>query len=238
MPLSSLSRHTKRLCIVIGLPLLALGPLALFAYAGFSVLNADARDAEHVRLARLQRLSALEADVTRATLRLQQAALADPPAETAATLGSLAADRKRIAEAAAPAPDPTGPPAAERFGHLERLPPLLARFKEHHGAAVQLVQLERRAEASALVAEKAAPAADALLAELASAVRFEQYRMKDDLRQIARSASSTLYLLVSLVLFTMAGSMLFADRFLLLLETLRVTGDALARATASARARP
>lgn len=234
MPLLSLSSKAKRLSIVIGLPLLALGPLALFAYAGFSILSDDARDAEHVRLVQLQRLSALEAEITRATLRLQQAALANTPAQ--ATLGGLSADRKRIEDAVAPDVHPLAARLADR-AHLERLQPLLAQFKEHHGATVQLVQLERQAEASALLAEKAAPAADALLAELASAVRFEQFRLKDDLRQIARGASGTLYLLVSLVVFTMIGFMLFADRFLVLLETLGVMGDALTRAAAVARAR-
>jgi len=233
---TSVSSRAKRLCLVIGLPLLALGPLALFAYAGFSVLNNDARDAEQVRLVQLQRLSDLEAGVTRATLRLQQAALAVTPVETTATLSGLSADRLRIEEAVAPGPHPLATPPVDR-GHLERLPDLLAQFKEHHAEAVQLVQLARKAEAAALVAEKAVPAADALLAELSSAVRFEQFRMKDDLRQIARRASSTLYLMVSLMVFTMLGFMLFTDRFLVLLETLRVTGDALARTAAVGRAR-
>lgn len=231
---SSLTGRAKRLCIVFGLPLLALGPVALFAYAGFSVLSNDARDAEHVRLAQLQRLSALEAAVTHATLRLQQAAFAGTPAPgpAQATLSDLSADRQRIEEAVAPSPHPLAASSAD-VGTLQRLPHLLAQFREHHGAAVHLVQVERRAEAAALVAEKAAPAAGALLAELASAVRFEQLRMKDDLEQMARAASSTLYLLVSLAVFTMIGFMLFTDRFLALLETLKVMGRALDRVAAN-----
>lgn len=233
MPFRSLFRRTRRLCVVVGLPLLTLGPLAIFAYGGMRVIGVDARAAEQVRMAHLAELSALEADVTQATLRLQQAALARSAAEAEATLGDVAADRRRMEQAATLGPGPHATPAERE--QPARLPTLMARFREHHGETVHLVRADRRPEASEMLALRALPASQELLAELANTIRFEQYRLQADLRQIGQAASGTLYVLASLAVFTMVGLMLFADRFVALFDALNSLQGALTRAAALAR---
>ncbi len=229
----SLSQKARRLCVVVGLPLLALGPLAIFAYGGISVLRVDTHDAERVRTVQLASLSTLEAEVTQATLRLQQAALARTAAEAEATLGDVAADGRRLGQAVAPGAGPHAT-AADRE-QFARLPSLLARFKEQHAAATHLVNIDRRHEASELLMQQTTPAGQALLSELADAIRFEQSRLQADLRQIRQAASVTLYVLGGLMALTAVGLMLFADRFVAMLDTLTVMHGSLAKAAIMAR---
>jgi hypothetical protein len=233
VPHPSLSNKARRLCVALGLPLLALGPLAIFTYAGISVLRVDAQDAELVRTVQLASLSTLDSEVTQATLRLQQAALARTPAEAVATLDEVAADGRRLGQAVAPGAGPLATTAdREQFARLRSL---LARFREQHAAAAHLVHGDRRLEASELLVQHAMPAGQALLAELANAIRFEQSRLRADLRQIRQAASVTLYVLGGLMALTAIGLMLFADRFVALLDTLAALHGALSKAAVIAR---
>ncbi|MBL8346850.1 MAG: MCP four helix bundle domain-containing protein [Rubrivivax sp.] len=198
----------KRLYAVVAVLLLALGGVATFAWIKLQTVQDDARRTAQTRVPQLQRMAALELDVTRTSLQLRHAMLARTPDEQAVALGDVAAKRKHIDETVKAYSEALF--TAEGRERFTKLPPLLAGFWQHGEANIGLIQEGKKADAFAYLVDKTIPARNALLAELASTVKFQEDQLRADLQEVERAAAGTLYLLVGLLVATMTGLLAFA----------------------------
>ena len=197
-----------RLYAVSALLSLGLGGVAAFAYVNLGTVSDLAQDTEVRRVPQLQRAAALELNVTRVSLQLRHSILSRTPQELASALADVGDKRKLIEQSVADYEK--GLFTAEGRERFAKLPPLMASFWEAGAANIKLIEAGQKAEAFAFLVDKTIPARNQVLAVLAESVKFQEGGLRHDLDIVQQEAESTLRVLVSLVIATMAGLMLFS----------------------------
>jgi hypothetical protein len=128
---------------------------------------------ENQRVPQLNRMAALELNVTRVSLQVRHSILARTPEEQSAALADIGAKRKLIDEDPGQLrEEPQSTAARERFA----LPPLVAGFWREGEANIRLIQDGKKAEAFAYLVDKTIPARNLLLVELADTVASARQR--------------------------------------------------------------
>ena len=193
----------RRLYGVSGLVALSLLGLILYAWVALGDVESLAERTGDLRVPQLQRMAALELNVTRVSLQLRHAMLARTPAERDAALADIGEKRKLLEQALSAYEKSLFTAAGrERFA---RIPPLVARFWELGEANIRLIQQGQREEAFAFLVDKTIPARNALLAELSDTVKFQQEQLSAELATIKGEAAMTLKALLALVAAIVGG---------------------------------
>ncbi len=196
-----------RLYAVVALLVLTLGGVAAFAWFKLQQVEADAQRTGNLRAPQLQRMAALELDVTRVSLQVRHAMLSRTPDELAATLADIGSKRKRLEDTLKAYDADLNAEERTRFA---KVPALVARFWEVGGANIRLIEEGRKAEAFAYLVDKTIPARNDLLAELGETVKLQQAGLASDIQRIAAATTDTRGVLIALVALAMAGLVAFA----------------------------
>ena len=191
--------------LVLSMSLLGVGVLAYFE------LGDVARGAQVTgssRVPQLQRMAALELNVTRVSLQLRHAILARTPQELDVTLADVTSKRKAIEQGLADYDQALF--TEEGRKRFAAIPPLVAGFWREGEANLRLIQDGKKAEAFAYLVDKTIPARNLLLGALKETVDFQQAALTRDLDVIQQEANRTLRVLVGLALAAMVGLVAFA----------------------------
>jgi methyl-accepting chemotaxis protein len=203
-----------RLYAVVAVLLLALAGVASFAWLK---LGGDAAtNTAQVRVPQLGRIAAIELNITRVSLQVRHAMLSRSPEELAATLNDIGEKRRTIEQLMADYQRADG--TQQGLEKYNKLVPALARFWELGEANLKLVQDGQRAGAFSFLVDKTIPARNAVLEQAASMVTYQRSMLERELADVSREGAQTLLMLVALVIAAMAGLVLFAWRFAVLLK--------------------
>jgi methyl-accepting chemotaxis protein len=199
---------SKRLYLASAILSLALAGAAFFAYSQLSGASAAAEATQQVRVPQLQRMGALELNVTRVSLQLRHAILSRTPEELAATLADVASKRKQIEQALGDHEKALLTEAGR--SRVAPLAPLAAKFWEAGDANLKLIQDGKKAESFAFLVDRTIPARNALLAALAKTVKLQEENLHRDVGAIESQIQRTLVVLVALVVAATIGLMLLS----------------------------
>lgn len=198
----------KRLYTACALLAALLAGVALFAYAGMYEVATLADRAGAMRVPQLQRMAALELNVTRTSLQLRHAMLARSSEEMAAALADVGQRRKLIETIVADYEKALMTPEGKR--RFAVLPPLLEKFWEVGTENIKLIQAGQKAEAFAYLVDKTIPARNVLLTQLSETVKFQEEALGADLGVLKSNALNTLWVLLAAVFTAMAGLIVFS----------------------------
>jgi methyl-accepting chemotaxis protein len=196
----SIARRLYGVSILVALSLLGVG---LYAWTALRDVELRAERTGDQRVPQLQRMAELELNVTRVSLQLRHAMLSRTPAERDAALADIGVKRKLLEEALAAYEKNLF--TAEGRTRFAKIPPLVAGFWQQGEANIKLVQQGQREEAFAFLVDKTIPARNALLAELADTVKFQQTQLSADLQAIGEGAEMTLSVMLALVVAIIVG---------------------------------
>ncbi len=205
-----------RLYTVVTLMLLGLSGVAAFAWVKLSDVSAAATNTAEIRVPQLDRIAAIELNVTRVSLQVRHAMLSRSPEELAATLADIGEKRRTIDQLMA---DYDRAITSEKGReYFNRLVPAIANFWQVGGANLKLVQEGKTAEAFAFLVDKTIAARNVVLEQAAGMVKYQRGMLGEELGDVSREGQQTLNLLLTLVLASMAGLVLFAWHFAALLK--------------------
>ena len=187
----------KRLFAIIALLGVALAGVAYLVTARLSHVVDLAARTESIRVPQLNRMAALELNVTRVSLQVRHAILSRTPEELAATLEDIGAKRKQIEETLASYEKNLFTQAGhDRFASL---PPLVAGFWREGEINLTLIQEGKKAEAFAHLVDRTIPARNALLTALAETVRHQTDALGNDINTLEVDARAAMHVLQALV---------------------------------------
>ena len=205
-----------RLYAVVALLVLALAGVATVAWFKLGAVAAAAADTANVRVPQLDRIAAIELNITRVSLQVRHAILSRTPEELAATLADIGEKRKTIDQLMADYDRAITTEKGREY--YNRLVPAIAQFWEVGGANLKLVQDGQKAEAFDFLVGKTIAARNVVLEQAAGMVKYQSDMLEAELASVSREGSSTLHLLLGLVVSSMAGLLLFAWHFAALLN--------------------
>jgi methyl-accepting chemotaxis protein len=198
----------KRLYAVSATLSLALAGVATFAYVNLTDVAALVSRTENLRVPQLQRMAAAELHVTRASLQLRHSILARTPQELEAALADVGEKRKLVDQAMGDYEKGLfTPDGRERFA---KVPLLMAKFWEVGAANIKLIQAGQKEEAFAFLVDKTIPARNELLTVLSDIVKSQETALRSELETAEHEAASTLKVVITLVIATMIGLMVFS----------------------------
>ena len=200
-----------RLYAVVALMLLALAGVATVAWFKLGAVAAAAADTANVRVPQLDRIAAIELNITRVSLQVRHAILSRTPEELAATFADVGEKRKLIDQLMADYDRAITTEKGREY--YNRLVPAIAQFWEVGGANLKLVQDGQKAEAFDFLVEKTIAARNVVLQQAAGMVKYQGDMLEAELASVSRQGSSTLRLLLALVVSSMVGLLLFAWHF-------------------------
>ena len=167
-----------------------------------------AKETESHRVAQLQRIAAIELNVTRVSLQLRHAILARTPQELQATFQDVQAKRALLNELANEyGAQLRSADAASRIAEIQRLSTAFWKVGE---ANIQLIRDGRKEEAFAFLVDSTIPARNELLGVLATNVKFQEGRLRGDLSNVTKNATAVKWALIPLVAITTVGLLVFA----------------------------
>ncbi len=173
-------------------------------------IDALATRTESLRVPQLQRMSALEMNVTRLSLQLRHLMLARTPQERSATQGDIARLRGAIDATMAEFEKNLSTEGGRR--RLAEIKPALAEFLAVGGQNLAMANEGRTTEAFAFLVERTIPARNALLKQVADTVRYQEDALRTDVASIRADAASTRTVFVTLVLVITVGLVVLAWR--------------------------
>jgi methyl-accepting chemotaxis protein len=191
---------TGRLYAAVVAVSLGLIGCAFFTASRLSAIDADSQRIGTQRVPELQRMAALELNVTRTSLQLRHAMLSRTPEERAATLADVgklhATFDTLMAEAEAEKALFTD---GGRKG-FEAIKPVAANFWTVGGENIALIREGKTAEAFAFLVERTIPARNALLAPLADMVKYQEAGLRGDIDEVRSDVATTRRVFIGLVL--------------------------------------
>lgn len=197
-----------RLYLVSGLLASALIGVALFAYVNLTSVGSLTDRTGVVRVPQLQRVVAMQINVTRMSLQLRHAILARTPEEMNVSLTDVA-EKYKLIEQDLREYEGALTTQKEKDG-FATVTPLFVKFWRIGGANIELIKEQKKAEAFAFLVTDTIPARNELLTVLNDAVKFQEAALKEDLSDVKDQTYTTLNVLVSLVTLTMVGLALFS----------------------------
>ena len=188
---------TGRLYAAVAAVTVALGGSVVYTASNLSHMDELAKKTESLHVPQLQRMAAIQLNVTRTSLQLRHAMLSRTPEERAATMadvtklkGTLDGLMAEYGKALAT------PKFRESF---EAMKPLAAKFWEVGGENIALINAGKNADAFAFLVDRTIPARNAWLAEIAVMVKAQEDTLGNEIQEISASAASTRNLLMALV---------------------------------------
>ena len=189
MSLFSTFGLTGRLYAAVAAVTVALGGSVVYTASNLSHMDELAKKTESLRVPQLQRMAAIQLNVTRTSLQLRHAMLSRTPEERAATMadvtklkGTLDGLMAEYGKALAT------PKFRESF---EAMKPLAAKFWEVGGENIALINAGKNADAFAFLVDRTIPARNAWLAEIAVMVKAQEDTLGNEIQEISASAAST-----------------------------------------------
>jgi methyl-accepting chemotaxis protein len=198
----------RRLYLVSGMLVLALAAAAWYTHIALTAVAELADRTDDVRVPQLQRMAALELNVTRVSLQLRHGMLSRTPQELAATMADIGEKRKLIGQTLADYAQAISSPEDRR--RFDALTPLVQRFWQIGEANIALIQAGERERAFAFLVDETIPARNALLKAIAETVEYQETHLRSELHTIREQAEQTRYAIVALVVAAMLGLALFA----------------------------
>lgn len=163
---------------------------------------------EETRVPQLQRIAAVELNVTRVSMYLRHAILARTPAEMQAAVKEIEEKRAALNDlVAAYSKDLDGPESAARIADIQRLSTAFWKVGE---ANLRLIQEGRKDDAFAYLVDNTVAARNALLAVLSENVKFQEKLLHADLSKVRADSVSVKWLMLPLVGFIAVGLLVFA----------------------------
>ncbi len=207
---------SARLYTVVALMLVGLSGVAAFAWVKLSDVSVAATNTAEVRVPQLDRIAAIELNITRVSLQVRHAMLSRTPEELAATLADIGEKRRTIDQLMADYDRAITTEEGRKY--FNKLVPAIANFWQVGGANLKLVQEGKTAEAFAFLVDKTIAARNVVLEQAAGMVKYQRGMLGEELGDVSREGQQTLNLLLTLVLASMAGLVLFAWHFAALLK--------------------
>ncbi|KQP02141.1 methyl-accepting chemotaxis protein [Pseudorhodoferax sp. Leaf265] len=167
-----------------------------------------AEETQSHRVAQLQRIAAIELNVTRVSLQLRHAILSRTPQELQATFQDVQAKRALLGELVAEyGLQLKSADAASRIAEIEKLSAAFWKVGEQN---IQLIRDGRKEEAFAFLVDSTIPARNTLLGVLATNVKFQEERLRADLSRVSQDAMAVKWALLPLVAIITLGLLAFA----------------------------
>ena len=200
----------KRLFAVSLAISLALIGVLVYAYLSLTEIERIASQTEQARVPQLQRMSALELNITRVSLQLRHAILSRNPQELAATLADVGEKRKLIEKGLADYQGALFTQAGKDQFAKTKIPDLMAKFWEVGGENIKLITDGKKEEAFAFLVDKTIPARNQLLVALNDTVKFQETGLHSDIESIHAQAAGTIKILFVLVVAIVVALMAFS----------------------------
>lgn len=163
---------------------------------------------EQIRVPQLQRIAAVELNVTRVSMYLRHAILSRTPEEMQASMKEIEAKRAVLGElVAAYVKDLQGPDAAARTADIERMS---AAFWKVGEANLKLIQEGRRDDAFSYLVDNTVGARNALLAVLSENVKYQEAALHSELSKVRADSVSVKWVMLPLIGFIAAALLVFA----------------------------
>lgn len=180
---------------------ISLALIGVLVYASLSLTEVEniANRTESNRVPQLQRMAAIELNITRVSLQLRHAILARTPQELATTLDDVGEKRKLLDKALTEYQTSLFTPAGKDLFAKSKVPELMARFWELGGENIKLITDGKKDEAFAFLVDKTIPVRNQLLMAVKENLNFQENRLSRDIGSIDDQAIGTIKILVVLV---------------------------------------
>jgi methyl-accepting chemotaxis protein len=188
---------TGRLYTAVLAVTLVLIASAVYTASHLGEIDTVAATTGEQRVPQLQRMAALELNITRASLQLRHAMLARTPEERSATLadiGNLKATTERLLADFEKSLITDG---GRR--RLEAVKPALASFWSVGAENITKVNEGKVGEAFAFLVDRTIPARNELLKQIAGAVQYQEETLRSDIAAMRNTAASTRNVFIGLV---------------------------------------
>jgi len=197
-----------RLYALVGLLTIMLVGVLWYSTQHLHGIADIAKDTSQHGVPQLQRVAALETNVTRSSLQLRHAILARNPQELAATLADIGERRKMIDTLITDYQRTIT--NSEEKARFEQVPAMVQAFWQVGGENLKLIEQGQKAEAFAFLVDKTIPARNALLATLLDNVKLQESGLNAGVARIEHETVSISRLLTGLVLALVLMLFLFA----------------------------
>ncbi|WP_323055713.1 methyl-accepting chemotaxis protein [Paucibacter sp. PLA-PC-4] len=187
-----------RLYALVGVLAAMLAGVLWFSTEHLHDIAEMADDTSRHRVPQLQRVAALEINVTRSSLQLRHAILARNPQELAATLADIG-ERRKLIDTLIVDYQQTITSNDEKL-RFEKVPAMVQAFWQVAGDNLKLIEEDQKAEAFAFLVDKTIPVRNALLVTLLDNVKLQEGRLNKGVEQIEHETVSISKVLAGLVL--------------------------------------
>lgn len=184
---------------------LAMGGLAAVTWFLMSQTALDAEYTKANRVPQLQRVAAIELNVTRASLQVRHMILSRSPEEAAATLADISRLVKVLDETVAEFGQAMTTDAGRQA--FKPIPGLLEEFKATSAQNIQLIQQGLKDEAFAFLVDRTIPARNALLSPLAAEKARQGDVLDQEMANVIKEAYLALYVTLGVVGFVFLGAL-------------------------------
>lgn len=188
---------TGRLCIAIAAITLGLISSAVYTANHLSNIDDITARTEALRVPQLQRMAALQLNVTRVSLQLRHAMLSRTPDERAAALTDIGNIRTTIVGLMTDFEKALS--TEEGRKRFESIKPAAANFWSVGEENIAKIKEEKPGEAFALLVERTIPARNVLLTQIADTVKFQEEGLRADIAAVRKNAANTRNVFISLV---------------------------------------
>jgi methyl-accepting chemotaxis protein len=188
---------TGRLYVAIAA--VALGLIACAAYTITQLKNIDriATRTEIRLVPQLQRMAAVELNITRASLQLRHAMLSRTPEERAATLADVSRLKSKIDGLLREFEQALSTEGGQQ--RMEAMKPVIAEFWRVGSDNIALIKQGQTADAFAFLNNHTIPARNALLEQIAEAVVYQETTLRNDVAKLRQDATATRNAFVGMV---------------------------------------
>ncbi|WP_374662450.1 methyl-accepting chemotaxis protein [Inhella sp.] len=195
-----------RLYVAVALVMLALVGGAVYTVVRLNEIDEKAEQTEALRVPQLQRMAAVELNVTRASLQLRHAMLSRTAEERAATLEDVGRLKARIAGLMSEFEKNLSTDGGRQ--RLAAMKPIAEKFWVIGGENIDKIKAIEGAnptEAFAFLVDRTIPARNELLSKIADIVKYQEQGLRADVSAMRNNAASTRNVFFALVLLIGGG---------------------------------
>ncbi|MDZ7921957.1 methyl-accepting chemotaxis protein [Rhodoferax sp.] len=187
---------TGRLYTAVAAVTVALVGAVVYTASNLSKMDELAQKTESLRVPQLQRMAAIQLNVTRTSLQLRHAMLSRTPEERAATMADVSKLKGTLDGLVA---DYEKAIAAPKFRELfQAMKPMEAKFWQLGGENIALINEGKNAEAFAFLVDITIPARNVWLSQIAVMVKAQEETLSSEIHDISNAAANTRNVLVGL----------------------------------------
>jgi methyl-accepting chemotaxis protein len=192
---------TRRLYLAAAMLVALLGGSAWYTHTALTDVAELSHHTEQVRVPQLQRMAALELNVTRVSLQLRHAMLSRNANEMAETMRDVG-DKRRLIEQTL-ADYEKNLTSAEGRRRFSAVPEAGTKFWQVGEANIRLIESGDRERAFAYLVDQTIPARNVLLKAIADNVSYQEQALRSDLTAVRAEATRTRIIIMVLVVTAM-----------------------------------